>query len=212
MELHYIDGSPFSRIVRVLALEHRLPVTTREITEFPPPPALQALNPMWQVPVLIDGDQVLFPTRIVIDALLDHVPALQPEVARSVSRPGNARGDEQILAVILTMGDALAAHHYLEWAGFGPLGKNRLGFSPPERHMERVAATLDWLEDRLGGGGFLPGVISVQDIALACFILWTESRGPIPWRGRPRIEALVALLEPRPSFQATTPRPHVLID
>ncbi len=56
MELHYIDGSPFSRIVRVLALEHRLPVTTREITEFPPPPALQALNPMWQVPVLIDGD------------------------------------------------------------------------------------------------------------------------------------------------------------
>ena len=44
MDLHYIDGSPFSRIIRVLALEHRLKVTPHEITEFPPPPDLQALN------------------------------------------------------------------------------------------------------------------------------------------------------------------------
>jgi glutathione S-transferase len=76
--------------------------------------------------------------------------------------------------------------------------------------MVRVLATLDWLEARMGPEGFHPGIISVQDIALACLILWAESRGPIAWRGRPRTEAMVGLLEGRPAFAATTPRPHQL--
>lgn len=213
MDLHYIDGSPFSRILRVLALEHDLPVRLHEITVFPPPPDLQALNPMWQVPVLVLRGEALFPTRIALDGLLDQIMGDHPDIARRVSRPGQTRADEQVLAVILTMGDALATHHYLDWAGFGPVGKNRLGFNPPERYMSRVLATLDWLEARLDGtAGFQPGHISVQDIALAVFILWTESRGPIAWRGRPRTEALVARLETRASFQATAPRPHSLLD
>lgn len=213
MDLHYIDGSPFSRILRVLALEHRLPVAAHEITQFPPPPDLQVLNPMWQVPVLILRGEVLFPTRIALDGLLSQVTAPHPEVAATVSRPGQDRADEQVLAVILTMGDALAAHHYLDWAGFGPVGRNRLGFNPTERYMQRVLATLDWLEEKLTvAQGFQPGHISVQDIALAVFLLWTDSRGPIDWRGRPGIEALVARLQPRPSFQSTAPRPHKLLD
>jgi glutathione S-transferase len=76
--------------------------------------------------------------------------------------------------------------------------------------MTRVLSALDWLEDRLGADGIIPGPISVQDIALTCLVLWTESRGPIGWRDRPRIEALVARLGDRPSFKATAPRPHVL--
>ena len=76
--------------------------------------------------------------------------------------------------------------------------------------MVRVLTTLDWLEARLDPAGFQPGCISVQDIALACLILWAESRGPIAWRGRPNTEALVARLEERDSFRATAPRPHAL--
>jgi hypothetical protein len=44
-----------------------------------------------------------------------------------------------------------------------------------------------------------------MDVAVACFILWSEVRGPIAWRGRPRLESLVAGLEPRPSFRSTAP-------
>lgn len=212
MELFYIDGSPFARIVRILVQEHGIAVTTQEITEFPPPPKLQAINPMWQVPVLIDRGETLFPTRIVIDALLDHAAPGNPEIARLVARPGQTRADEQVLAVILSMGDALVAHHYLDWAGFGPTGKNTLGYAPAQRNMLRVLATLDWLEARLSPQGFHPETISVQDIALAVFILWTESRGPIDWHGRPKIAALVARLDQRPSFVATAPRPHKLLD
>ena len=208
MHLTYIDGSPFARMARVLIREHALDATQQEITEFPPPDGHLAVNPLGHVPVLEDDGQLWFPTRIVLDVILSKAGA--GEVAAAVSRPRQDRQDEQVLAVILTMGDALAAHHYAHWAGIGPVGRNRLGFDPAERNMVRVLASLDWLEARLGPEGFHPGIISVQDIALACLILWTESRGPIAWRGRPRTEAMVRKLEGRPAFATTAPRPHRL--
>jgi glutathione S-transferase len=208
MHLTYIDGSPFTRMARVLIAEHGLDATLHEITAFPPPDDHLSVNPLGQVPVLEDGRKTWFPTRIVLDVILSK--AGPGEVAATVARPGHDLRDEQVLAVILAMGDALAAHHYALWAGVGPVGPNRLGFDPAERNMVRVLATLDWLEARMGPDGFHPGVISVQDICLACLILWTESRGAIAWRGRPRIEAMVGRLEPRPAFAATVPRPHRL--
>ena len=210
MQLHYIDGSPFARIVRVLAREHGVAWQETEIVEFPPSDRLFELNPMGQVPVLVADGQAWFPTRVVIDVLLARVGANSAAVATAVARPERRLEDEQTLAVILAMGDALASHHYYRWAGIGPTDRNRLGFDPADRNMVRVLQTLDWVERRLAGPGFWPDRIAVQDVALACFILWTESRGAIAWRGRPNLESLVARLEGRPSFAATVPRPHQL--
>jgi len=207
MDLHYFDGSPFARIVRVLAREHAVDCKEIEITEFPAPDSFLALNPLGQVPVLVDRGRAYFPTRVVIDVLLSRVRPTGGVVASAVARPDHRVDDEQVLAVILAMGDALAAHHYSRWAGVGPIERDRLGFNPAERNMVRVYRTLDWLEARMDAAGFLPGLISVQDIALSCFILWSESRGPIEWRGRPKIEALIKRLEDRPSFVKTVPRP-----
>jgi glutathione S-transferase len=207
MELHYIDGSPFTRIVRVLAREHAVACTEIEIVEFPPPEGFLDLNPLGQVPVLVDHGRAYFPTRVVIDVLLSCVRDPGGMVATAAVRPAHRVEDEQLLAVILGMGDALVAHNYNRWAGVGPIERNQLGFDPTERHMVRVYRTLDWLEARMDAGGFLPGLISVQDIALSCFILYSESRRPIEWRGRPNIAALIEKLEARPSFAATVPRP-----
>lgn len=189
MELHYFDGSPFARIVRVLAREHAVDWKEIEIVEFPAPDSFLDLNPLGQVPVLVDGDCTYFPTRVVIDVLFSRVRTANGTVAMAVARPDRRVEDEQVLAVVLAMGDALVAHHYHKWAGIGPIGRDRLGFDPTERNMVRVYHALDWLEARMDGAGFLPGLISVQDISLACFIIWTESRGPVDWRGRPKIEA-----------------------
>jgi glutathione S-transferase len=115
--------------------------------------------------------------------------------------------DRQLLAVLLAMGDVLAATKYQEWAGLRPPERNVLGFDIAERNGARVQRTLDWLESKATVSGFFPGILSVQDIALVCLILWTESRRPIAWRGRARLEALVESSERRPSFAASVPRP-----
>ena len=64
LELHYIDGSPFARIIRILAREHRVAMRETEIVEFPPSDSFLAINPLGQVPVLMAADgQAFFPTR-----------------------------------------------------------------------------------------------------------------------------------------------------
>jgi len=211
LELHYIDGSPFARIIRILAREHRVAMRETEIVEFPPSDSFLAINPLGQVPVLMAADgQAFFPTRIAIAALLERLSTPSKEVATAIARTSERDKDEQDLAVILAMGDALAAHHYARWAGIGQVDENELGFDPAQRNMTRALRTLDWLAKRMQDGRFQSDLISVQDIALASFILWTESRGPIEWRGRPQIENLIGRLENRVSFVATRPRPNRL--
>ncbi len=202
--LHYTDGSPFARIVRVMLLEYAIPAQPAEMA-FPLPPDFARTNPLGQIPVLEREGAALFPTSVIVEALAREAP--EAELARDLGAGGWGPEDRQLLAVILGLGDFLAMHHYLGWAGMEATGPNRLGFDPKARAMQRALDTLDWLEARLGPEGFRPGRLAIEDVALACILLWTDSRGPIAWRGRPRLEALVARCAARPSFQSTEPRP-----
>ena len=202
---HYVDGSPFARMVRVLARELALAMEEVEVTAFPPPPEFFALNPLGQVPVLVRDGEPLFPTEIALGALIEATPGASTPPGLQAGNAGPV--DRQLVAVILSLGDQIAALRYREWAGLAPSGPNRLGFDLDERAQERIAATLDWLETRIGVAGLGGDGLCLADIALACLLLWTESRGPIPWRGRPGIEAMVDRLAMRDSFAATAPRP-----
>lgn len=207
MKLHYTPGSPFSRIIRVLTRELAIDCEESVMEGFPPSPEYFAINPLGQVPALVTDDGVKFPTRIIIDHLLGCAGQGAAAVARSVRREPSCWQDDQTLTLLLAMGDALAAMKYQRWAGLRPGGENLIGYDPADRHAERVAHTLDWLEARAGPAGFLPEVLSVQDIALACILLWIDARGGFPWRGREKIEAIVAGCAERPSFAATCPQP-----
>ena len=207
MKLHYTPGSPFARIVRVLLRELALDCREEEIKGFPPSSDHFAINPLGQVPALETPEGVKFPTRIIIDFLMAQPRRLTLPLAPGVRREENCWQDDRMLAVLLAMGDALATLKYQEWAGLRPSAKNLLGFDPADRHAERVSRTLDWLEAQAGLTGLFPDVLSVQDITLASFLLWTDARGGFPWRGRPRLEAIVAACAQRSSFAATSPQP-----
>lgn len=207
MKLHYTPGSPFARIVRVLVRELQLDCEETAITGFPPAPGYFDINPLGQVPALETEDGIRFPTRIIIGYLLGLPRRSDSALARSVRRSDGHWQDERTLDVLLAMGDALAAMKYQGWAGLAPAGPNLIGFDPAHRHLERALSALDWLESIAAPSGFMPNVLSVQDIALSSFILWTEARGPIAWRGRPRLEAIVGNCAGRSSFAATKPQP-----
>jgi glutathione S-transferase len=207
VKLHYTPGSPFARIIRVLLRELALDCRELEIRGFPPSADYFAVNPLGQVPALEAAEGVKFPTRIIIDFLLALPRRMPSSVAEAVRREHGCWQDDQMLTVLLAMGDALAVMKYQSWAGLKPADKNLLGFDPADRHAERALRTLDWLEGNATTEGFLPGVLSVQDIALARILLWTDARGGFPWRDRPKLEAIVARCAERPSFAATMPQP-----
>ena len=202
MKLHYIQGSPFARMVRVLTRELDLNCEEVEITDFPPPPEHFSLNPLGQVPVLEIENGALFPTSVILEFL---VAAKDGRVI--LRRSDSYWTDSSLFAVLLAWADMVVAQGYQAWGGLRATGENVLGFDIAKRRSERIGQTLDWLETQASPSGFMPGVLSVQDIVLACTILWTESRSPMSWRGRRALEAIVAMAEARPSFVDTVPRP-----
>jgi len=210
MLLYCLPGSPFARTARVLLRELNLPHREVMIDAFPPADAFFDVNPMGQVPVLDDEGQRYFPTISVVRHIFRRsarISAPSSEMAPTLARDSHTEADEQILDVILAVADLIAATQYMKWADMVPGPRNRLGFATVERNGMRIARTLDWLDARIKDDGFWPGMISVQDIALAAILLWTDSRGPIPWRGRPGIEGVVAKLALRRSFLETEPPP-----
>jgi glutathione S-transferase len=80
------------------------------------------------------------------------------------------------------------------------------------KQQARFHTCLDWLEARATPQGFIPGVFSFQDISLLCTLDFVDARGEnlkgvLEWRGRPRIEGIVAGCRDRPSVRSTVPGP-----
>ncbi|HKY95817.1 MAG TPA: hypothetical protein VJL84_10960 [Kiloniellales bacterium] len=194
--LHFLSGSPFARMGRVLVREWSLPVAEVELG-FPLPENWFEQNPLGQVPVLTLSGERIFPTFLILERLWEL--AGRPAVAYAPER------DRQILLTTLQAGDALAAAAYIKWTGLGPVGPNHIGFELAPRHYERAYATLAWLAElrrlgRLRDGITLPGV------ALAALVLWADAREGLDWRRHPELAALVDPLAARASFQGTKPR------
>jgi glutathione S-transferase len=116
-------------------------------------------------------------------------------------RPHQLWRDKLVHATLQTFGVSTATVSQLQWAGIR---------HEDNSHGSRCAARnqhlLDWFEAELVSteDGFVPGVVSVQDVLLAVWCEFIERRPlRLMWRAphRPKIEALVARLHERPSFQ-----------
>lgn len=197
-KLYYIDGSPFARLCRILIDEWQVPVHLVEV-EFPLPDDFFEINPMGQVPVLETIGEMIFPTSQIVEQLW----AMTEEARAPYLDP---LADRQLLTVILGMGNFLVLANQQAWAGLEQIGENKLGFNPGERHIERVQKSLDWIEKR--AEVWLTGdEPNVCDYAIACILLWSDSRRPIEWRNRVKLAEIVDKLQERSSFKATVPAP-----
>ncbi|MBP7241151.1 glutathione S-transferase family protein [Amaricoccus sp.] len=190
--LLFFTSSPMGRMARVLIREWALPIDEEAVPFFAPDP-VTALNPLGQVPVLVERGEPLFPTLLVLERLW--VMAGEPAQAYAPAR------ERQALATVLVAGDALVAALYQRWSGLERTLPNNIGFDPGQRNLARLLATLDWLEQ-----GRLRDGLTITGVAVACCMLWSDARGGPAWWGRPRLEALVAELSERESFRSTAPK------
>jgi glutathione S-transferase len=209
--LHYLPGSPFARLFRVLAREHGLAMDDVELTAFLPPGSFFRLNPLGQVPVSESGGNAGIATLPALEAFfrdIARVPAGRAGLAPKLYRDGRHLHDLQTLQVILALGDLTVTSRYIDWTGLVPSGPNRIGFTITERTVARAAHALDWLQDRLERPAwFRNDGLSAQGVALAAVLLWSEARGGIGWAGHLGLDALVRSLAARASFADTAPPP-----
>ena len=199
MKLHTTNTSPFGRKVRILLADKGLPYE-----QLAKPPSefqydeLSALNPGLKIPILQDGGRTLFESNLILSYLLRTYPkhngASKPPLAQDMTRPEKHWEDSMVQTTIDTALESGVNLRQLGLNGITPDSAPYLG-----RQQERIQRCLDYLERHATPEGFIPGVFSMQDIGFICAVEWGEWRGLFNWRGRPKLEALVAFHNQRPS-------------
>jgi glutathione S-transferase len=195
--------SLFSRKVSI-ALEEKGLAFTEELVAFtqeqgysPKHPIVLDANPKAQVPVLVDGDLVLFDSTIILDYLEDAYPepSLYPKAAKDKAR---------CRLLELTADEIL----------FAPVRDLLYRTEPPHAHPaiqaereatalqaeERIRHNFGRLQQHLGDQNFFCGQLSVADIGLFMTILFTQRLGGPALRDFPGLDAWYRRLLARPAF------------
>ena len=194
-------NSPFSRKVRVVAIEtgqaDAIDWTVVDLGS--PVPALEATNPMGQVPVIVTGDGEALYDSAVICEYLD----ARHDGPRLFPAGGEARWE---VLRLQALGDGLGA------ASAALAGERR---RPEERRFQpfadnqsgKIARALARLEHDLAA---LDGTLTVAPIAAACAIGYMELRDCQPgWRDRHAgLADWYDRFAGRPSMRATAPPPQ----
>lgn len=196
MKLYITAPSPFARKCRIVIREKGLAGRIEEVFADPyaDDPALVAANPIVQVPTLIAEDGRPVTDSPAICDWLDEIgsgPRLCPPsgIARL-----EARRLETLGSAALEMGVKLVLEKRRPETERSP--------SWIARWSRNMAQALDALE-----AADLDGPLSIGRITAGVAVSWIDFRHPdFDWKtGRPRLAALQAELEARPSFAETRP-------
>lgn len=194
--------SLFSRKVEIALHEKGLPFErvmvpfTQASGYAPKHPAVLAVNPKGQVPVLADGPLTLFDSTVILEYLEDAYPTppLYPAGAaeRARCRLLELTADEILLPPLRTLMQRTS-----------PPDPDPERQHAREAEAERGEATLlglyERLEEQLGGRDYFCSTFSAADIAVFMAVLWSlRLRGPRLDR-HPALAAWYARVGSRPS-------------
>ncbi len=193
MKLFASPASPFARKCRILIREKGLSVEEVRADPIGGDAALAAVNPLMQVPALIDGAGVAWTDSPLICARLD---ALAPEprfIPEGDARWGVLRR-EVIADGMMEFGVKIRLENTRPEAERSQawIGRWRAGVLRAIDAAEAAAA---------------PNDFDLGAVATVCALTWLDFRFPdLRWAPtRPKLAALQATLEARPSFKETAP-------
>ena len=199
MKLYQAALSPNCLRVRAVANELEIETDTIDVDFRDPdsvPTELPALNPNAKVPVLVDGNFVLWESRAISRYLASCRPDRQLYPASAQTR---ATVDQWSFWQAVHLGPPM------QRVAFERVVKAKLGLGPADdrvvkKNDEEVDRFLDVLEDGLGSKDWIAGKLSVADFALASTFVYRERAG-IALGARPRVAAWIARIEDRPAWQ-----------
>lgn len=198
MRLYYTPPSPFARKARIVLREKGLAGRVEEVLTDPyaNDPPLLAVNPIVQVPALVDDDGSVFTDSPIICAYLDEIGEGPRLLAASGSEHWRVRRLAALADGALEMGVKLILETRRP--------EHERSASWMERWRTGLFRALDVLEAQVPAGQGM----DMAGITIAAAASWLDFRHPdLDWRtGHPKIAAVQAQLEARDSFKATTPR------
>ncbi len=208
--LYYGSGSPYAWRVQ-LALEHKALSYERKVLSFSAgdtrKPEFVALNPRHRVPVLVDGDFVLYESNAIVEYLDEAYPATGAPLF-----PGDVRARALVRRLIMEV------DNYFDEA-IDPLTTQAFSRKPEERDARQIADSRKAVVEELAlftkamRGEFLAGPLSAADYALypqLAFLWRCELKLPdLDANGMltPELRTWKSRIESLPFFERTIP-PH----
>jgi glutathione S-transferase len=199
MQLYWHPFSLFPRRVRI-ALREKGIACEEVIVDLPGgalrQPAFRRLNPFGQVPVLRDGDVVLYESLAILEYLNERYP--QPPLL-----PADAAARARARQLMQAAGDYLAPP-FKRWLTRLFTPEARWDRADQDAAAVEVGAHLDILGAALGRGQYLAGDFSLADIAYAPMVCELAAAGLGHLLApRPAVAAWVERLRARPSVGDT---------
>lgn len=196
MKLYASPTSPFARKARAVALEKGLEIEVEMVA--PPFAAAAEHNPLGKIPVLVrDDESVVFDSPVIVE-YLDGLPSEAPSLL--------GEGEERLaIAVWQAVADGV-----MEAAVMRMLETRREADKQApwmvKRQEKKIAAAMDYAEERIGDGFLVADRFTVADIALCAALGYVDLRYPHPWReGHPGLAAWVERIGARPCLAETAP-------
>ena len=195
--LYDFKSSPNCQRVRIVLAEKNLPYETVPVdlrAHAQKTPEFLKLNPYGKVPVITDGDTVLYESCIINEYLDEKYPT-PPLMPKNPAKKAKAR--------ILT--DSGLTH--LE----GPYQKLRMEMMKDEKEQNKeviagaqteLRRLLQRLENEIGDQSYLVGDFSLADAALLPRFIRLEGVGVLPDKSLPRLGKYIDRMKDRPSVKA----------
>jgi glutathione S-transferase len=196
MRLFYSPASPFSRMARVVAYETGLAIELVRGNPTADDVALQQVNPLSKIPVLVLGDgQAIHDSRVICE-YLDTTGGGAPLTPSGPDRWA-------VLTLQATGVGLLDTIYDIVLDGRRPAEERSA--TAVARWRKTINRTLDALEVAPEP---LEEAFNIAHVALACALGYLDFRLPdVAWRdGRPRLTAAEAIWTARPSVATTKPQ------
>lgn len=205
IELHYFPGNA-SMAPHILLHELGLPFTLQLVdraNNAHQQPAYLALNPNGQIPVLRDGDLVLYESAAICMHLADRQPA--SGLLPAPGTPERAQAYKWLVWMTNTLQATLMHYFYPE--RLVDESSSACAAQVKARAQARAGALLDQIEAQLAGHGqawLLGAQYGAADAYGFMLCRWTrgfEGTASPPARTRPAIAAWLQRLQARPALQ-----------
>lgn len=185
--------SPFVRICRMFFLQNQIPFEFRvlNIADDPKEAATLSLEtPINRVPVLLDGEQKVFDSRVIVNHL-SKKHGLRPL----------SLDEENLVSVIYSCLDTGVALFLMKRDGFDTTGS---GFFV-SRHRARIPANLAFLKPWVQKlDAKRPGDWNYVSMSLFSFLFWANARELIKLADYPEMAAFMARFNDAPGAQETS--------
>lgn len=199
LTLYYYPGNANllpHMLLREIGVPFALKLVDREVGAHEQPDYL-ALNPSGRIPVLVDGDRVIFETAAIVLYLVERFP--EAGLAPPVGSPQWITFVRWLIHLTNTPQPEFRAFFYPDHYVDDPAAVASVN----RRSAERLTAMFDVIAVQLGEGPWLLGdQLSAADFFLLMLVRWGRSM-PHPPRDVPALAAHAARLLARPAVLAT---------